>query len=58
MGGGFWDVDVDAIMCLQIVSDVPVNGTLNRSHALGDDGQFGIDEAVFILQDVAQQPVP
>ncbi|WP_157468163.1 thrombospondin type 3 repeat-containing protein [Desulfatibacillum aliphaticivorans] len=42
----------DAIICLQIAVDV-YQGTVRRDNALGTDGVFDMEEALFIIQSVA-----
>nr|WP_280173724.1 thrombospondin type 3 repeat-containing protein [Desulfatibacillum alkenivorans] len=42
----------DAIICLQIAVDI-YQGTVRRDNALGTDGVFDMEEALFILQSVA-----
>ncbi|ACL02295.1 Thrombospondin type 3 repeat protein [Desulfatibacillum aliphaticivorans] len=40
----------DAIRILQIATNNDPGGTINRDNALGADGRFDVEEAVFILQ--------
>lgn len=48
-GDGSADL-ADAIRILQIATNNDPGGTINRDNALGDDGRFDVEEAVFILQ--------
>lgn len=52
-GNGRADL-ADAIRCLKIASNGDSGGPINKDYALGHNGQFGIDEAAFILQKIAR----
>ncbi|MBI9075551.1 MAG: thrombospondin type 3 repeat-containing protein [Desulfatibacillum sp.] len=47
-GNGELDLE-DAIICLQIAT-INYNGALIRDNALGEDGVFGMEEALYVLQ--------
>ena len=58
-GGGDLNGDgeadlMDAIRCLQIVSNNDPGGSIVRDNALRDDGVFGTDEATCILRKLAE----